>query len=153
LFVENCICVLLTLVIIPLSPASGIAMLGRPPVHVAVADAPVSNVHTPTNGVATSELPLLPHAPAARESASANARTEERNFRVVICRMGGPLGQWGRMLQRNQLICWAMPCAPRFSVLVLAAAALSGAGCTTIFVSLPTTPALQALSEEQVFAM
>lgn len=42
--------------------------------------------------------------------------------------------------------------AARQSAPVLLLAALSGTGCT-VFVSLPTTPALQALSEEQVFAM
>jgi hypothetical protein len=42
--------------------------------------------------------------------------------------------------------------AKRISTLVLSLAALSGAGCT-VFVNLPTTPALQALTEEQVFAM
>src|SRR5215471_2537257 len=65
------------------------------------------------------------------------------------------------MLLRNQISCCPMLCTRRISpvslcafpvVSVLALAALSAGGCT-VFVSLPTTPALQALSEEQVFAM
>src|SRR5215471_8716478 len=104
-----------TLLIVPLRPASGNDPLGSPPVQVALT-MPVSNVHVPTKGVATSEPPLLPPQAVARpkdkDKEEKSMRTSALRFRIAGPSGGKMSKGWRRMLLlrtlRDGLFCWPM---------------------------------------------
>jgi hypothetical protein len=139
-------CELSTLVIMTVNPASGNVPPGRPDEHVAATE-PEANVQLPTNFMASSAA-LLPQA-AASVTASRSA------LFVMPFRMRGSRRLERRSLQPNRLFCCAMNRQgfARFAILGVAGVAALGGGACSVFVQLPSTPRLMALSEEQVFSM